>query len=324
MLESHTFTLHTCLTPMSEPAFSTDNPVVAPPAALVKALRQVLRPLVKLMLSRGISCPFLTELLKQLFVEVAERHFTLDNRPLTDSRVSLVTGVHRKDVRRLRHGPPGAETDNATASLGAQIVAAWNGLPHYCDATGQPKPLALNISDGEEVSFEALVSGISRDIRSRAVLDEWLRLGVARLDAQNRVCLNAGVFVPEQGLEEKAFFLGHNLHDHAAAATHNVLGGKPAFLERSVFYSGLREEVVGRLAERAEADGMALLRALNRAAMESESSASIADASTQGQPRQRMTFGIYFYSETDTEAVMTAAPGAVCATDVSVPERPGA
>ena len=309
---------------MPDTAFSTNTPVGAPPAALVKALRQVLRPLVKLMLSRGISCPFLTELLKQVFVEVAERDFTLDSRALTDSRVSLITGVHRKDVRRLRHGLPGAETDNATASLGAQIVAAWNGLPRYCDATGQPKPLALNINDGEEVSFEALVSGISKDIRSRAVLDEWLRLGVARLDAQNRVCLNAGVFVPEQGLEEKAFFFGHNLHDHAAAATHNVLGGKPAFLERSVYYSGLREEVVGRLAERAEADGMALLRALNREAMESEPGAGAADPATPGPPRQRMTFGIYFYSETDAEAVIAAAPGAASATDVSVPERPGA
>ena len=197
-------------------------------------------------------------------------------------------------------------------------------MPRYCDATGQPKPLALNISDGEEVSFEALVSGISKDIRSRAVLDEWLRLGVARLDAQNRVCLNAGVFVPEQGLEEKAFFFGHNLHDHAAAATHNVLGGKPAFLERSVYYSGLREDMVGRLAERAEADGMALLRALNREAMEPEPGASAADPATPGPPRQRMTFGIYFYSETDAEAVMTAAPGAASATEVSVPERPGA
>ena len=219
---------------MSDTAFPNDNPVIAPPAALVKALRHVLRPLVKLMLSRGVTYPFLTELLKQVFVEVAERHFKLDSKPLTDSRASHITGVHRKDVRRLRRGLPGAEPDNATASLGAQIVATWNGLPNYSDAAGQPKPLARNISDGEGVSFEALVAGISKDIRSRAVLDEWLRLGVAYLDANNRVCLNAGAFVPEKGLEEKAFFFGHNLHDHAAAATHNVLGGKPPFLERSV------------------------------------------------------------------------------------------
>ena len=309
---------------MPDTAFPNDNPVVAPPAALVKALRHVLRPLVKLMLSRGVTYPFLTELLKQVFVEVAERHFKLDSKPLTDSRASHITGVHRKDVRRLRHGLPGAEPDNATASLGAQIVATWNGLPNYTDAAGQPKPLARNISDGEGVSFEALVAGISKDIRSRAVLDEWLRLGVAYLDANNRVCLNAGAFVPEKGLEEKAFFFGHNLHDHVAAATHNVLGGKPPFLERSVYYSGLREPVVASLARRAEADGMALLRALNREAMESEKSdidsASSPLAATPGQASQRMTFGIYFYCEAD--AGMASAAG----TDAPAlrPEVPGA
>ena len=73
-----------------------------PSPALVRALRQVLRPLVRLMLAQGITYPYLLELLKGLFVEVADKEFRLDARPPTDSRISLVSGVHRKDVSRLR------------------------------------------------------------------------------------------------------------------------------------------------------------------------------------------------------------------------------
>ena len=73
-----------------------------PSPALVRALRKLLRPLVRLMLAHGITYPYLSDLLKGLFVEVAEQDFRLDAKAPTDSRVSLVSGVHRKDVARLR------------------------------------------------------------------------------------------------------------------------------------------------------------------------------------------------------------------------------
>jgi Family of unknown function (DUF6502) len=286
----------------------------SPPAALVRALRQVLRPLVRLMLARGITYPYLAELLKGLFVEVADKDFRLSDKPPTDSRVSLVSGVHRKDVSRLRavlQTPD--DIAPSVVSLGAQLVAHWLGSALYLDEAGQPKPLARFASEGGAMSFEALVASVNSDIRSRVVLDEWLRLGVVRLDDERRVCLNTEAFVPAKGFDEKAFYFGHNLHDHAAAAVHNLLGAPPTagagvaagaafapFMERSVHYDELSPESIARLARQSEELGMQALLAVNKTAMEAEQ-----HDSTQGegpQPRQRMTFGIYFYSE-------PAAPG---------------
>ncbi|MBK6957128.1 MAG: hypothetical protein IPH22_00890 [Nitrosomonas sp.] len=75
------------------------------PPTLVNALRWVLRPLIKLMLAKGITYPFLSEMLKDLFVDIAENEFKIGKKPLTDSHLSLLTGIHRKDIKRLRHGP---------------------------------------------------------------------------------------------------------------------------------------------------------------------------------------------------------------------------
>jgi Family of unknown function (DUF6502) len=281
---------------MSEP----DPPHASPPRALVRALRHALRPLVRLMLSRGLTYTYVSELLKSLFVEVADKDFRIDGKAPTDSRVSLVSGVHRKEVSRLRQAlESGGETVPEVVSLGAQVVAQWMGMPAYLDEAGQPRPLARFASEGGELSFEALVARVNSDIRPRVVLDEWLRLGVVDFDDAGRVRLNAGAFVPTKGFDEKTFYLGHNLHDHAAAAAHNLLGGEPPFLERSVYYDGLSAEAVARLAKQAETLGMQTLVALNKTAMASTPQAADDDA-----PSQRMTVGIYFYSEPSSDAAL--------------------
>lgn len=270
-----------------------DLPAASPSSAFVLALRRVLRPLVRLMLAQGVTYPYLAELLKALFVEVADKDFRIGHKPPTDSRISLVTAVHRKDVSRLRQSlDGGAEAVPSVVSLGAQLVALWLGSSRYLDDDGQPRPLPRFVSEGGEISFEGLVASVNNDIRSRVVLDEWLRLGVVYFDQEHRVCLNASAFVPAAGFDEMAFYLGHNLHDHAAAAAHNLQGGKPAFLERSVHYDELSPESIAMLTKQSKELGMQALLAVNKSALAAEKN----DANSEA-PRQRMTFGIYFYAE---------------------------
>ena len=264
-----------------------------PPPALVRALRRLLRPLVRLMLAHGITYTYVCEMLKALFVDIADKDFRIDQNPPTDSRVSLVSGVHRKEVSRLRQ-EMAVETEIAptVVSLGAQLVAVWVGSPQYTDESGQPKPLARFVSEGGDASFEALVAGVNSDIRPRVVLDEWLRLGIVRYDEQMQLCLNTEAFVPTEGFDEKAFFLGQHLHDHVATAASNLMGANKPFLERSVHYDALSLESIAVLTKQSERLGMTALLALNKSAMKLEQTDAIST-----EPRQRMTFGIYFYAE---------------------------
>jgi len=245
------------------------------------------------MLARGITYTFLADLLKHLFVEVAEREFRLEGKSQTDSRISLLTSVHRKDVRRLREtGETTLEEIPPAVSLGSQLVAAWTGLPQYQLPGGGPRSLPRLARAGGEASFEGLVASVSKDIRSRAVLDEWLRLGVVHLNDADEVELNTDAFIPQQGFEEKAFYFAHNLHDHAAAAVHNLIGGGSPWLERSVHYDALQTPSIDELRSLASKVGMDALLEVNRRAMVLEEP-SRADAPNA----QRFTFGIYFYSE---------------------------
>lgn len=247
---------------------TSQTPATTPSPALVLALRRVLRPMVKLMLARGITYPYLADLLKALFVDVADNDFRLDQKPPTDSRVSLVSGVHRKEVNRLHQEMVShAEIVPSVVSLGAQLVAVWLGSAQYLDENNRPRPLPRFVSEGGELSFEALVAGVNSFIRPRVVLDEWLRLGVARYDEAHRVCLNVEAFIPAKGFDEKAYYFGHNLHDHAAAATHNLIGAGKPFLERTVHYDALSASSVAALAAQSGPAGMEALLAVYKRAM---------------------------------------------------------
>ncbi|EKT4455594.1 DUF6502 family protein [Pseudomonas putida] len=279
------------------------SPVLPP--SMLSALRRVMRPLVRLMLRKGVTYTMFTDLLKEVFVDVAHREFRLNDTAPTDSRISLLTGVHRKDVRRLRNeGDTARATLPDNITLGAQLVNVWTNTPPFCSAPGQARALARLASVGGDCSFDALVARVSTDIRGRVVLDEWLRLGVVRLDEQDCVHLEAHAFVPQKGFDEKAAYFGHNLHDHACAAVHNLSGEGQPFFERSVHYDALSPASVEHLRDVVAKDGMQTLLAFSRLAAELES------VDEPGiEQRQRITVGLYFYTEaTDSDPSKTPGP----------------
>ncbi len=262
-----------------------------PPARLVDALHSLLRPLVRLLISHQLTYPLLLRILKSVYVEVAEKEFSRDGAPLSDSRIHLLTGIHRKEIKRLRNERPATARTVNSASLGAQLVGAWLGSERFSNADGTPRPLPLKTANPSEPGFDTLVAEVCRrDIRSRVILDEWLRLGVARLEDDN-VVLNSGAFTPDRGFDEKMFFFGKNLRDHIAAGVDNLAGGQPPHFDRSVYYDRLSPDSVAELKALAGEIGMEALIRLNRRALARQKADS-----TRKDTGYRINFGIFHYS----------------------------
>jgi hypothetical protein len=278
---------------MPEPSQPT---LGGPPPALLRAIRRVLAPLVRLLLQHQITFPILANLLKSVYVEQAEKAFALPGRPQTISRLSLLTGIHRKDVKRLQNEQPESDGAPANVSLGAELVLRWTTDEKFQSGDGHPIPLPRLAAGESGPSFEALVESVSKDIRPRAILDEWQRLGIASVDAEDNVHLATNAFVPKHGFDEKAYYLGRNLHDHIAATAHNLSGEDRPMLERSVYYAKLRSESIEDLRERSTQAGMDVLQEINlRARALQQADASHPDAT------HRMRLGVYFYEEPTRE-----------------------
>ncbi len=263
---------------------------------LVSAVTWLLRPLVRLLIEKGIGYPQLRELLKKLYVEVADESFGLDGKPPSDSRIHILTGVHRKDVRRLRAPEHDNEDTAAQAStLGAAIVSRWMGLPEYRDEKGQPRCLPRT-APADSPSFDALVTAVSKDVRPRAILDELQRQGVVSINDNGEICLQQSAFVPGADFGEQVFFMGRNVHDHLAACTHNLLSPDNPMLERSVYFARLSEDSVQRLRTIAEDRAGELLRTINEQALALQKS-------DEGKPDavHRIRFGCYWYQARRTD-----------------------
>jgi hypothetical protein len=272
-------------------------------ARLQVPLSRLLRPLVRLFIRCGITFPSLCNLLRELYVNVAEYDFALPGKEQTDSRVSLLTGIHRKEVARLRGAGAPVSVVPATISRTSRIMARWLSAPDFTDARGQPLPLTRGVeparTSAKTASFEALVTSVTRDVRPRAVLDEWLDRKLVMIDAEDRVVLTEAAFVPGGGSDQQLYYFGRNLHDHVAAAVANVLGEQPRYMERAVHYDGLSESLAKTLEARSRDLAMEALIAANKDANQ----ACQADAGGAW----RWNFGVYVYRE-ETVPEATGGP----------------
>jgi hypothetical protein len=255
-----------------------------PQAALVGAIRRLLKPLVRVLIANGIGLPYLVDLLKESFVETAVQYFSPEGGRLTDSRLSVMTGVHRKDVKRLREQSPDAAAPPRSVSRGARMIGLWTGDSRYLDADQQPRRLGRQ-------EFEALVLSVSQDVHPRTIIDEWLQRGLLETDDNGDLQLRSEAFVPSENVSELAYYFGRNLHDHLAAAGENLAGRQPPHLERAVYYGGLTPESVAELQALANARVSPLLVEFNR-----EILARREQDRDDPEANQRFCLGAYVYS----------------------------
>lgn len=264
------------------------------PALAAEAIAQVLQPLARLMIDHGLQLPSLVELLKKALVDEAVGAYGLADKGSSDTRIALLTGVHRKDVKRLREAPVTATPASPMVPVAASVVARWISEPRFLNADQTARPLARTPRRGSagEPDFTTLVGEVSSDVGARAVLDELERLGVVELREDGYVALKSAAFVPHEGLSESFHFLAANVSDHLATAVHNLApGGRgPLMLEQSAFSLDLSAVQAEQLQQRARQLWASALQQFLQ-------TATVAKQRSQADegPKHRIRFGVYFH-----------------------------
>lgn len=255
------------------------------PHIMLNLLDPLFAAFARLTVARGILFSDLTERLKPHYIEAAR---SIGDGKITDSRLSVLTGLQRRDIVRLR----GRQMTTAQRQNHlTRLVALWQNEPGY---HRDGKPLALP-KNGPAPSFEALARIVRRDIHPRTMLDALEASETVRLDTRTQtVNLLKSSYRPLAGSEDQLSYLAHNFADHLAAATENVLGRTPRHFERAVHYGGLTASQVARLRAEYASGQMALLEALSARA-----SAMKKQNADQPAPH-RFRAGGYFYETEET------------------------
>lgn len=264
---------------------------------LKAAVLRLLRPLVRILLRNGISYGVFADLAKWVFVDVASKEFGIPGRKQSVSRVSVITGLNRKEVSRVQALEPPTDADIAdNYNRAARVISGWLTDADFVDAQGKPRPLSLT---GEGANFSTLVVRHSGDMTPRAILDELLRVGAVEQDEAGEIRLLQSAYVPSTGEADKLHILGSDVAQLIKTIDHNLQHGEqePRF-QRKVYYDNLPEEALPALRAMTNEQAQALLEQLNQWMAQQDRDSNPA---VEGSGRKQAAIGIYYYEQDVSE-----------------------
>lgn len=287
-----------------------------PHDALVVTLRRLLRPVVRQLLAWGVSYPLFDQVVRGLFVAVAEEDFSLSHKRQTDSRVSLVTGIHRKEIARLRRQPR-AERNAAPLedTVVTRVLGRWMAGPPFADRQGRAKAIPYEARRQRDPSFARLVREAGFDGPVRSVLDEMVRRGTVLWRPDGDVVLAREVNLPAEDLASKLDLLGGDPGELFRTIVHNIEQPDATWLQRKVVYDNIGEASLPALRAAARSEGEGLIRRTNTllAARDRDR-----NPDAPGGARSRVVVATYYFEE--SVAAPDARPAAPD-TSASLPGR---
>ncbi len=198
------------------------------------------------MLSEGVTYGELEGELRALFVEVAECDFATAKPKQTDSRIAVLTGINRKEVRRLRGKAAQVVVRQSFArNWAADLVNRWINEPEGTGPSGRPVPLPY--TSGSGLSFVKLAEQTTADVQPRALLDVLLSAGAAELRKGKVVALTRASYVPRRGHSEGLAMLADDPPELIETMLHNVLTEDPPRLQRKLAFDNIGSEGLERL-----------------------------------------------------------------------------
>lgn len=260
---------------------------------LGSSLQKLLYPLVHLLLRHGIPFGTFMELIKWVYVEVAAREFGIEGRKQTDSRISVLTGLSRKEVKQVRENPALTEIDTvARYHRAARVVSGWVRDRSFQDGWGEPALLPL---EGEGATFSELVSLYSGDVPHRAILDELLRVKTVEQLKDGRIRLLQRAYIPQTSETDKLGILGIDVAALIATIHHNLIcPTQEAYFQRKVAYDNLPLEALPILKQLTEEHGQAFLELLDQWLAQQDRDVN---PQVQGTGRKYAGVGVYFFEQ---------------------------
>ncbi len=183
--------------------------------ALNRASTLLLRPLIRMLINFGIPLSDFVETIKRVYVDVAREQLESVGKRVTDSSISVMTGVHRTDVKRIEEENSGGRPPVVQPSLLESVIRVWSGDTRFITRAGKPRNLkrrrvggktssktGVRTKSGETPTFEDLIEEVTKGVPPKALLDEWVRLGAVGINARGDVCYDKPDFVAGQEVQQ--------------------------------------------------------------------------------------------------------------------------
>ncbi len=187
---------------------------------ILGAFLLALRPIARIFLRFGMGYREFSDIAKTAFVDVATSEYGLRGRPTNISRVAVMTGLTRKEVRRVREKIEKGDLSVVVKSTPlSEMLHRWHADNEYLDSAGRPVVLPFS---GEGVSFSSLAKKYGGDIPPGAMKTELKRVGAVIEDEQGNLHAVSRVVHPKGEHEKLVTAVVHSIYPLVSTIAHNV------------------------------------------------------------------------------------------------------
>ena len=229
-------------------------------------LRKILSSVVRIMLRNGITYREFCEVSKEVFVEVASKDYGIRGRETNVSRVSVLTGIDRKEVKRVKDlllDHPQVHQAQQKQDRITRVLTAWHQDTAYLNQAQSPLILPIEGQD----SFTSLAKAYAGDVPIRALLKEMLRVGVVEEVESEKIKVLKREFIPAQSDPEAMLRASSVIHDLGSTLHHNLYEGgsedHPLRFERRASNIYIDPEHIPEFREFVAKEGQAFLECID-------------------------------------------------------------
>lgn len=278
--------------------------------ALLDSVEAMLRPVVPLFLSFGVTYAELADMVRGVFIKAVAEQLGHEGRPASSARLSLMTGVNKSQVERLLNDRLSSvarrrEAEQHRLAI-ANALALWHDDGRFSTLYGIPLDLATS-EDSSSKKFSELAAIACPGLDPHILADELVVAGCAAYtDTGTLRCLQRA-FIPS-GFDPAAIsHIGHVSKTLTSTIIHNLTrdSSQPSYIERHVFSdSPVSELGLRQFLEYIETEGQAFLQKADRWT----NSEKHVDFALSGK---RIGVGLYVYEMDDTASGADRAAASV-------------
>lgn len=205
-------------------------------AQLTHTFRTILRPLVRILFRAGVRFDEFIELLRGIYVEITIRDAMDAGKRVSTGRISILSGVARRDVERLVSSQDWLQVPKPTdvAALAA-VLHRWHTDSTFLGPYGVPLELPMTGQAGR--NFTDLVKGSPIPIEARSAYEQLLAAKMMVKSGDTHVKVVSRTFVsPEPLSVEMVEHFGTAMRNLASTLDFNMTPAqRTKRIERSVF-----------------------------------------------------------------------------------------
>ena len=261
--------------------------------SLFAAVTKLLRPLIRILLRNGIPYGIFADLAKRVYVDIAADEFGIPGRKQSISRISIITGLSRKEISRVNLLPEQRDEDATERyNRAARVISGWVRDRDFLDDQNHPAELRM---EGSGPTFNELVRRFSGDVPARAVLDELLHVGAVERVGTHSIRLIQRAYLPKTDEASMLDILGTDVQALISTIDHNLRSRtQESFFQRKVAYDNLPVEIVQELRRLSSSKGQTWLEEMDRWLAQHDRDIN---PSVGGSGRIRAGVGIYYFEE---------------------------